>query len=76
MAELTGHRPPNPWSIEDAFMASAIKLANGGATSQTRAGESAAARAYIGGSTRCSSRICNYYANAVLNKAAIIEQNL
>ena len=76
VAELTGHRPPNPWSIEDAFMASAIKLANGGATSQTRAGESAAARAYIGGSTRCSSRICNYYANAVLNKAAIIEQNL
>lgn len=76
VAELTGHRPPNPWSIEDAFMASAIKLAAAGATAKTRAAEIGAAKAYIGGKTTCSSRICNYYANAVLNKAAIIEQNL
>ncbi|MBI2669917.1 MAG: lytic murein transglycosylase [Candidatus Yanofskybacteria bacterium] len=76
VAELTGHRPPNPWNIEDAFMASAIKLANGGATAQTRIAEKGAAKAYIGGSTKCSSRICNYYANAVLNKATVIEQNL
>ncbi|MBI4160384.1 MAG: lytic murein transglycosylase [Candidatus Yanofskybacteria bacterium] len=76
VAQFTGHNPPNPWNIEDAFMAAAIKLSRAGATSQTKAGETAAAKAYIGGSTRCSSRICNYYANAVLNKAAIIEQNL
>ncbi|PJE50660.1 MAG: hypothetical protein COV29_02910 [Candidatus Yanofskybacteria bacterium CG10_big_fil_rev_8_21_14_0_10_36_16] len=76
VAELTGHNPPNPWNIEDAFMASAIKLAAGGATSQTRAGESGAARAYIGGKTTCSSSICNYYANAVLRKADEIEKNL
>ena len=76
VANLTGHNPPNPWNIEDAFMASAVKLANAGATAKTRAAEMGAARAYIGGKTTCSSRICNYYANAVLNKAAIIEQNL
>lgn len=76
VARLTGHNPPNPWSIEDAFMASAIKLANGGASRQTRTGEDGAARAYIGGKTTCSSSICNYYANTVLRKADEIEKNL
>jgi len=76
IAQLTGHRPPNPWNIEDAFMASAIKLAAAGATAKTRAAEIAAAKAYLSGKPSCSSRICNYYANAVLDKAAIIEQNL
>lgn len=75
VAQLIG-RQPNPWNIEDAFMASAVKLANAGATAKTRTAEIGAAKAYIGGKTTCSSRICNYYANAVLNKAAIIEQNL
>ena len=73
---LTGHNPPNPWSIEDAFMASAIKLARGGASQKTRAAESGAARAYIGGSTKCASSICNYYSRTVLNKADEIERNL
>lgn len=76
VARLTGHNPPNPWSIEDAFMASAIKLARGGADKQTRSAESGAARAYIGGSTKCSSSICNYYSRTVLNKADEIERNL
>src|SRR3989338_4435833 len=76
VARLTGNNPPNPWSIEDAFTASAIKLARGGANTKTRAGENSAARAYIGGSTRCSSSICNYYANTVLRKADEIEKNL
>ncbi len=76
VAQLTGHKPPNPWNIEDAFMASAIKLASAGATAKTRSAEISAAKAYIGGSTKCSSRICNYYSSTVLNKAAIIEQNL
>jgi len=76
VSRLTGHNPPNPWSIEDAFMASAIKLARAGADRKTRESESGAARAYIGGSTKCSSGICNYYASAVLSKADEIERNL
>lgn len=76
VARLTGHQPPNPWNVEDAFTASAIKLAKAGADGKTRAAEIGAAKAYIGGKTTCSSRICNYYANAVLRKAAEIEQNL
>jgi len=76
VARLTGHNPPNPWSIEDAFTASAIKLAAGGADSKTRAGEIGAAKAYIGGSRTCSSSICNSYSSAVLRKAEEIEKNL
>ena len=76
VARLTNHNPPNPWNIEDAFMASAIKLARGGADQKTRAAESGAARAYIGGSRNCSSSICNYYSRTVLNKTDEIEKNL
>lgn len=76
VSRLTGHNPPNPWNIEDAFMAAAVKLARGGAANGTKGGEIAATKAYISGNSACNSRICNYYANAVLNKASIIEQNL
>jgi peptidoglycan hydrolase CwlO-like protein len=76
VASLTGHQPPNPWNIEDAFMASAVKLGNAGATAQTRTKEIAAAKAYLSGNSNCSSRICNYYASTVLDKAAIIAQSL
>lgn len=73
---LTGHNPANPWNIEDAFTAAAVKLAKGGAALLTRAGEIRAAKAYISGNANCTSSICNYYANLALDKAAIIEQNL
>ncbi|MEK7151563.1 MAG: lytic murein transglycosylase [Patescibacteria group bacterium] len=76
VTRITGHDPANPWNIEDAFMASALKLAKGGATSKTRTGEIAAAKAYYSGNSQCSKSSCNSYASAVLNKAAIIEQNL
>lgn len=76
VARLTGHNPPSPWNIEDAFMASALKLANGGATSKDKTGETRAAKAYISGKPSCTSRICNYYSSAVLRKAAEIEKNL
>lgn len=76
VARLTGHNPPSPWNIEDAFTAAAIKLARAGATSKTREGEIAAAKAYISGSSSCQKPICNYYANLVLDKAADIEDDL
>lgn len=72
----TGHAAPNPWNIEDAFMAAAIKLANDGATGKTPVAETRAAKSYLSGNANCSSSICNYYAKLALDKAAIIEQNL
>ncbi|MEK7638159.1 MAG: lytic murein transglycosylase [Patescibacteria group bacterium] len=74
--QLTGRSTANPWNTEDAFTAAAVKLAKGGATSKTRAGEIAAAKAYIGGSPNCSQAICNSYANTIQQKAANIEKNL
>ncbi len=76
VARITGHNPPSPWNIEDAFTASAVKLARAGAADKTRAAESAAARAYLSGKATCTSAICNYYASAVLRKAEQIEQDL
>ncbi|OHA08677.1 MAG: hypothetical protein A3B37_01910 [Candidatus Sungbacteria bacterium RIFCSPLOWO2_01_FULL_59_16] len=78
-ASLTGHRPPNPWNIEDAFTASAIFLAEAGASSQTRAGELQAARTYISGRPSCpasgSARYaCLAYANRVASLAEDIDR--
>ncbi len=69
-------RPANPWNIEDAFTAAAVKLARGGADAKTRAAEIGASKAYYSGRSNCSSAPCNSYANAIINKAAIIEENL
>lgn len=76
VARLTGHNPPDPWNIEDAFTAAAAKLGKQGASGGSREGERRAARAYIGGSPNCSRAICNYYANLVLEKAEEIEAEL
>lgn len=69
-------RLANPWNIEDAFAAAAVKLARGGAGAQTAASEIAASKAYYSGNLKCSSAPCNSYANAIQRKAAEIEPNL
>lgn len=73
---ITGHATPNPWNFQDAFTASAVKLARGGATSKDRAGEVRAAKAYISGNPNCTSATCTNYANTILKKAADIERDL
>jgi membrane-bound lytic murein transglycosylase B len=75
VAQLTGHSPANPWNVEDAFTASAIYLADAGATKQTYASEEAAARAYIGG-PGCTRRVCRIYAKNVTTLAAVIDRSL
>lgn len=76
VARLTGHNPPNPWSIEDAFMAAAVYLANAGATSQNQKAEIKAANTYLSGKANCRQSICRYYSNLVLQKASEIEKDL
>ena len=46
---ITGNNPPNPWRPVDAFTASAIKLADAGASAQTYNAERNAYAMYIGG---------------------------
>src|SRR3989344_3531076 len=79
VAKLTGHNPPSPWNIEDAFTASAVYLAEAGARSQTKNSELQAARIYISGRATCSTatvsgRACNYYANRVYQLSLEIEK--
>lgn len=79
VADLTGHNPPSPWDIEDAFTASAVFLADAGARSQSRNGELAAARTYISGKASCPPRgsaryACMAYGNRVLSLTEDIDK--
>ena len=76
VAQMTGHNPPNPWNPEDAFQAAAVFLAKAGATSQTNAGEIAAAKTYLSGNPSCSKSICRYYSNRILALAEEINRSL
>jgi len=76
VTKLTGHNPANPWSIEDAFVAAAAKLAHDGADSKTKAGEIAASKRYFCGSAASTNSKCINYANMVQRKATEIEANL
>lgn len=49
IAQMTGHNPPNPWDLEDAFAAAAIKLSKDGANQKTPEGEWGAAMKYFAG---------------------------
>lgn len=76
VAELTGHNPPSPWNIEDAFTASALFLADAGATSRTTAGEIRAAKTYLSGRSNCNTATCNWYANRIISLTRDIERIL
>ncbi len=73
---ITGHNPANPWNIEDAFVAAALKLAKDGANSKTRDGEVAASKKYYCGNATSKNSSCIIYANSVQDRAAEIEKNL
>lgn len=79
VGNLTGHKPPSPWNIEDSFTAAALFLADSGASSQTKTGELRASRIYISGRATCTSsnasgRACNYYANRVYSLSQDIDR--
>lgn len=75
IAKITGHNPPSPWDIDDAFAAAAIKLAEAGATRQTYQNEWKAAMIYFAGS-RWNSPIYRFYGNSVLALAKKIQQDI
>ena len=67
---ITG-KSANPWDIKDAFLASAIKLAAGGATTQD--GEWAAAMRYFSGSTNVRFR---FYGDNVVATANAYQKDM
>jgi membrane-bound lytic murein transglycosylase B len=76
IASMTGHNPPNPWSITDGVVGMAIKLANAGATKKS--GEKNAAKIYYcgGPSSPYWKTKCEDYAKKVLYWADNYEQKL
>src|SRR3989338_7182043 len=76
VTRLTSHNPANPWSIEDAFVAAASKLARDGADSKTRSGEIAASKRYYCGNAMNTKSSCINYANSVQRLVKEIETNL
>ncbi|MGB9763198.1 MAG: lytic murein transglycosylase [Minisyncoccia bacterium] len=63
IARITGHNPPNPWDVRDAFVAAALYLTNWGADKKTREAEWRAAMIYFSGSTN---RAYSFYGDNVM----------
>ncbi|OHA65075.1 MAG: hypothetical protein A2940_00280 [Candidatus Wildermuthbacteria bacterium RIFCSPLOWO2_01_FULL_48_29] len=66
-------RPADPWNIKDAFLASALYLADSGATTQTYNAEWCAAQRYFSG--RCGTTY-RFYGDSVMSLAARYEQDI
>jgi len=75
IARLTGDNPPDPWDIEDSFVAAAIKLAQNGANVRTDNTEWKAAQIYFAGS-RWNNPTYYFYGDQVMDMAAVIQGQL
>jgi len=75
VTELTGHTVPSPWNIDDAFAASALKLAQAGAMQKTEGAERKAALMYFAGEN-WDNPAFEFYADSVLELARGIEKEL
>ena len=81
ISKLTSNTPPNPWNIEDAFTASAIFLAEAGATTKNEAGEKRAAQTYISGRSLCPAKglartVCLGYSRQITALSRDIARNI
>lgn len=72
IASITGHNPPNPWDLEDAFAAAAIKLAATGATRKDENGEWEAAMRYFAGG-RWQNPAYSFYGDRVMAVKNLIQ---
>jgi hypothetical protein len=75
VVRLTGHNPPDPWSIEDAFVAAGLKLAQGGANIQSYNAEWKAAQIYFAGK-RWNKPAYSFYGDQVMEMASTIQEQL
>lgn len=75
VARLTGHNPPSPWNIDDAFTAAALKLARAGASQRSYDAEWKAAMIYFAGNN-WSKSVYRFYGDSVMDLAQVIQEQL
>jgi len=75
VARITGHNPPSPWDIDDAFTAAALKLARAGANQRTEDTEWKAAMIYFAGNN-WGKKVYSFYGDAVMELAGVIQGQL
>jgi len=75
ITQVTGHNPPSPWDIGDAFVASALYLANAGAGAQTYDAEWKAAMIYLAGSNWWKRELW-FYGDQVMDLAATMQEQI
>lgn len=75
VASLTGHNPPSPWNIEDAFIISSLKLSSNGANSRAYEDERSAAAKYLAGG-RYKTKVAREYADAVMDWAGYYQDQV
>ncbi|KKU81785.1 MAG: Peptidase M23 [Parcubacteria group bacterium GW2011_GWA1_47_8] len=76
IANLTGHRPPNPWDPGDAFMACAILMKENGANEKTPAAERLAALRYLAGWKNATKKSYAFYGDDVMTLAAKYQKQI
>jgi hypothetical protein len=75
VASALGKTAADPWNPRDAFMASAIYLADLGASGGAYTAERTAACKYYGGGRACTN-VTSPYGNSVMKKADNIQKNM
>lgn len=76
VAQLTGHYPPSPWNIEDAFTAAAVKLAAaGGAAPNNPKAEWKAAQIYFAG-RRWNNPRYYFYGDSIIELASVFQAQI
>lgn len=75
VGQLTGHNPPNPWNITDAFVAAGVKLGKAGASSKTPDQEWRAAMIYFAGSN-WQNKSYSFYGDSVMEFAETLQEQI
>lgn len=75
VANLTGHQPPSPWNLEDAFTATAVKVKRAGAAAQTYEVEWKAAMIYFAGGNWAKPAY-RFYGDSVMELAQVIQEQI
>ena len=73
IAKLTGHNPPSPWNIQDAFVACALLLKDNGATKGSWKAEWQAAMKYFCGKVNYRFR---FYGDSVMSLAKKYQEEI